>query len=340
MISIEHGDNYIWNMELSPYERPRLSEMYLDSHIIIEENIGGELYPETYISRVHEQQWIIKRDLDRYRMSVTEEAIDVLNVIHEIDSLYEKVCIDESGKISGIILRILTDMEVGQAYEVASMASDEILNLVECIQAKRISRLAYSFIHRHMPIYYRAMKQVRLELENYVSDVETNKEKVCDISGRVKDIDSICEKINRKGIRQFDVFTEFDDIAGTRCTCEYLDDVYDMLEYIKNNPLLDVIEIEDKIKNPSTEGYRGIHVIVKTSVYYNGKLEQVKVEIQLRTAFQNAWSMKTHSLTYKQDMTKLGEISDTMRRLSDILYDADKTSSEMHRQKELLKNNT
>ena len=98
------------------------------------------------------------------------------------------------------------------------------------------------------------------------------------------------------------MFEKFDDIAGVRCTCEYLDDVYEVLEYIKENPLLRVIEIDDKIDNCTKEGYRGIHIIVFTKIYYKGILhENVKVEIQLRTSFQNAWSMKTHQLTYKRE---------------------------------------
>lgn len=338
MISIEHGDNYIWNMELSPYDGPKLSDMFWDSHIIIEENQGGELYPQTFISRVQEQEWIIVHNIYCRREDVTEEARSILNRIHEIDPMYDDICTDDMGGITGIKLHINKDMEIGQVYQSVSIAGDFILDLIDSIRLNKISRISRSYIYRKMPIYFRAMKQVKLELENYVSDNEANKDKICDICGRVKNIDSICEKIKRKGIKQFDVFEKFDDIAGTRCTCEYLDDVYDMLEYIKNNPLFNVIKIEDKIEKPSEEGYRGIHIIVYTSVYYNGNLEEAKVEIQLRTAFQNAWSMKTHSLTYKQDMSKLGEISDTMRRLSDLLYDADKTSSEMLHQKELMQN--
>ena len=119
------------------------------------------------------------------------------------------------------------------------------------------------------------------------------------------------------------LFERFDDIAGVRCTCEFLSDVYDVLEYIKQNPLLNVQSIEDKILSPSEAGYRGIHIIATTDVYYQGSVyENIKVEIQLRTAFQNAWSMKTHQLTYKQNAIS-EEISNTMRMMSDALKEAD-----------------
>ena len=76
----------------------------------------------------------------------------------------------------------------------------------------------------------------------------------------------------RKSICQFDVFERFDDIAGVRCTCEFLSDVYDVLSYIRENPLFRVYDIEDIIEKPSKTGYRGIHVIVTTDVYYHGSL--------------------------------------------------------------------
>ena len=145
----------------------------------------------------------------------------------------------------------------------------------------------------------------------------------------MKSIRSIQEKIYRKDICQFDVFDSFDDIAGVRCTCEFLSDVYDVVDYIKENPLICIQTVEDKIEKPTDEGYRGVHLIATTKVYYQGVVyENIKVEIQLRTAFQNAWSMKTHRLTYKQESIP-ENISKTMRMMSDSLNEADKAAQEI-----------
>ena len=136
---------------------------------------------------------------------------------------------------------------------------------------------------------------------------------------------SICEKIKRTGIGQYEVFERFDDVVGVRCTCEYLDDVYAVL-----NPMFNVIEIDDKIENPTQEEYRGIYVIVSTPIYYHKEVyDDVKVEIQLRTAFQNAWSMKMHQLTYKRDFIDSKEVKRVLRKLSDGLREADETALEM-----------
>ena len=43
----------------------------------------------------------------------------------------------------------------------------------------------------------------------------------------------------------------------------------------------------------------------------------------MRTAFQNAWSMKTHQLTYKRESAIPEEISVAMKEMSDALKNAD-----------------
>lgn len=143
-------------------------------------------------------------------------------------------------------------------------------------------------------------------------------------------MDSIEEKVYRKGILSSQIYERFDDIAGVRVVCEYISDVYYLLDHIKENPLIRVIEIDDKIEKPTQEGYRGIHVIVEVDVYYNKQLyRDMKVEIQLRTSFQNGWAMKTHELTYKQKSDLSKEISNQMKILSDSLYEADSKAQKL-----------
>lgn len=164
-------------------------------------------------------------------------------------------------------------------------------------------------------------------VEKYMRDIR--KFRIINISGRVKNVDSIEEKVYRKGILSSQIFEKFDDIAGVRVVCEYLSDVYYLMGYIKENPLIRVIEIDDKIERPTQEGYRGIHVIVEMDVYYDKQLyEGVKVEVQLRTSFQNGWAMKTHELTYKRKGDLSKEISNQMKILSDSLYEADLKAQE------------
>ena len=228
-----------------------------------------------------------------------------------------------------ITILIDKDMSIYEAFYYAISKMDAVIDYTLSLRENRLSNKLRLIVDNKLPVYHRAMKKVELELSNFTTDDSSNIHKIIEISSRVKTIDSIQEKVYRKNICQFELFERFDDIAGVRCTCEFLNDVYDVLEYIKQNPLFNVQSIEDKIINPSQAGYRGIHIIVTTDVYYKGSVyNNIKVEIQLRTAFQNAWSMKTHQLTYKQKSIPV-DISETMKMMSDALNEADNAAQKI-----------
>ena len=326
-MEIKHGNNFIWDMELTSYNKVFISDMHMDSYIIIEKQYGSEdLFPFITIKRISENEWegIILFDYSglppEEQLAYEFESIRKVYPIYKFLSKGEEkqlgIEINENGSIEQVVNHIL-------------MCSDILYD--DIIQRNYVNtRLFESYVNSKLPIYQRAVSRVKMELESFVTDDNDNMNKVVDICGRVKSMDSISEKINRKNIYKYQMFEKFDDIAGVRCTCEYLDDVYEVLEYIKENPLLRVIEIDDKIDNCTKEGYRGIHIIVFTKIYYKGILhENVKVEIQLRTSFQNAWSMKTHELTYKHNTEFEKKVVQEMKKLSDILYEADKVSMEM-----------
>lgn len=236
---------------------------------------------------------------------------------------------------SEIIILIDKDMSIYDAFNYAISKRNAVIDYASSLQSNTLSKMLRKEVNDKKPIYYRAMKKVELELSNFTTDDSANIHKIIEICSRVKDVNSIQEKVYRKGICQFELFERFDDIAGVRCTCEFLSDVYDVLEYIKQNPLFNVKSIEDKIINPTQAGYRGIHIIVTTNIYYQSSVyNDIKVEIQLRTAFQNAWSMKTHQLTYKQKSIR-DDISETMKMMSDALKEADDAAQKI---KSLLQN--
>lgn len=326
-MKLDHGKNYIWNMEIYEYGDTYLKDLYEDTFIEVLRQEGSEdLYSYLYLYKDESNQWI--GTTDRRMVDLSNEIIEKeFEQIKERRSEYKSLTIKENIEIS-IILD--SDMDVHQAVETTGILADLFWRDLDSLKDNEVSQLARSYIAMQLPIYHRAMAKVELELSNYITDIAENEKKIVDICGRVKTIDSICEKIKRKPIGQYDVFEKIDDIAGVRCTCEYLDDVYDVLQYIEKNPLFEVIEIDDKIKNPTQEGYRGIHVIVFTQIYYQGKTyDRVRVEVQLRTAFQNAWSMKTHQLTYKKDSIDSKEVKEVLKKLSDVLKEADETALEM-----------
>ena len=320
---LEPGRNYVWDMEIGEYRDVFLHDFTQDTVVDFMYYHCDEMYTGIHsLRRTGDSSWEIVVPIECERVyECLEEACTA--IAGHCDFLLHYDLFRQHGNEPEITILIDQDMNLADAYNYAIDKEMLVVDYADSIQHHRLSRLANGMVLDRLPVYSRAMKNVELELTNFLTDDSDNDKKIIEICSRVKGVESIQEKVYRKGICQFEVFDRFDDIAGMRCTCEFLSDVYDALEYIKQNPLFHVHSIEDKIATPSREGYRGIHVIVTTDVYYHGSIyKDIKVEIQLRTAFQNAWSMKTHQLTYKQEAVPT-EIMDVMRSMSDALKAAD-----------------
>lgn len=327
---VKHGHNYILELEIDNYKDVFLNDFYTDSIIDFEYIYCEEIYTGCHdLQRRGDSNWQITVPIGDFVSSTALGQACQELMKHQMYLLSYSV---SKTQYENHEITILIDhnMSIYDAFNYAVEKRDIVLDYISSLENHTISRIVKQTVTEKLPIYLRAMKKVELELTNFRTDDACNHHKIIEISSRVKEIDSIQEKIYRKRVCQFDIFEKFDDIAGVRCTCEFLSDVYDVLLYIQNNPLLCVKSIEDKIKDPSEAGYRGVHIIVTTDVYYHDTFyENIKVEIQLRTAFQNAWSMKTHQLTYKRESAIPEEISNAMRAMSDALNDADHVAQQI-----------
>lgn len=327
---IKHGRSFIWDLEIDSYKDVYIDDFYQDTIIDFEYLHCEEMYTGiNNLRRYENSTWIIsvpiRCDIDK---TLLKNACKELSL--NSDFLVSYYISDEQYYDSEITVLINNNMSIFDAFNYATTKRDIVIDYTCSLENKTLSKLVRQQVANKLPIYSRAMKKVELELSNFTTDEKINANKIIEISSRVKTPNSIQEKVYRKSISQFEIFEKFDDIAGVRCTCEFLSDVYDVLEYIKQNPLIKVLFIDDKIETPSESGYRGIHIIVSTDVYFQGTLyENIKVEIQLRTAFQNAWSMKTHQLTYKRETNISDDISKTMRMMSDSLKEADEAAQQI-----------
>lgn len=327
---IKHGRSFIWDLEIDSYKDVYIDDFYQDTIIDFEYLHCEEMYTGiNNLRRYENSTWIIsvpiRCDIDK---TLLKNACKELSL--NSDFLVSYYISGEQYYDSEITVLINNNMSIFDAFNYAITKRDIVIDYTCSLENKTLSKLVRQQVANKLPIYSRAMKKVELELSNFTTDEKINANKIIEISSRVKTPNSIQEKVYRKSISQFEIFEKFDDIAGVRCTCEFLSDVYDVLEYIKLNPLIKVLFIDDKIETPSESGYRGIHIIVSTDVYFQGTLyENIKVEIQLRTAFQNAWSMKTHQLTYKRETDISDDISKTMRMMSDSLKEADEAAQQI-----------
>jgi len=119
------------------------------------------------------------------------------------------------------------------------------------------------------------------------------------VDGRVKKISSILEKCQKKGINIENFEEEIDDIAGIRITCQFVEDIYKVVDIIKNRSDMRVKDEHDYVGTRKESGYRSYHINVYYIVNSAFGTKELQVEIQIRTLAMNFWATIEHSLQYK-----------------------------------------
>lgn len=141
---------------------------------------------------------------------------------------------------------------------------------------------------------------------------------------RLKSVESLVEKALRtegemtvRAIRE-----RIHDIAGIRITCSFVSDAYWVAEMLAAQGDLEVLTVKDYIASPKANGYRSLHLIVRVPVYLSTHVEQVPVELQIRTIAMDFWASVEHKLSYKYERNlppELREELDDAARVADDL---------------------
>ncbi len=108
------------------------------------------------------------------------------------------------------------------------------------------------------------------------------------VAQRTKRLSSIQSKLER-----YDWLTlsEMQDIAGCRAIVSSVDQVYELAEiYCQRYADHDLDTVNDYIRHPKSDGYRGFHLIYRYSNKNNPVYGGLKVEIQLRSLLQHCWA--------------------------------------------------
>ena len=144
------------------------------------------------------------------------------------------------------------------------------------------------------------------------------------MKSRIKSPESILEKLQRKGLDySIESAETLTDIAGIRVICSFLSDVYDIAKAIKLHNDLTLIEVRDYIKHPKPHGYRSLHLIVSVPVFFSNKVENVIVEIQIRTVSMDTWASLEHKLRYKYNGEMPNDISEMLLNCADMITELD-----------------
>ena len=151
--------------------------------------------------------------------------------------------------------------------------------------------------------YEQAVEELKVKFKAIRNELrETNEFSPIEfITGRVKRVSSILEKAKKYNIPEDEIEEKIEDIAGIRIMCQFVDDIYTVIDLIKQRDGKDltIVYEKDYINNIKESGYRSYHIIIKYPLQTAFGPKELLAEIQIRTLAMNFWATIEHSLNYK-----------------------------------------
>ncbi len=181
----------------------------------------------------------------------------------------------------------------------------------------------------HIRKYDAAMSEMKVRFEIIDKDlqVRSSRNPIHHIESRLKSASSMYEKIIRYGYEPTieNVEKYMMDVAGIRIITSYIQDVYRMVDLLKQQDDLAIIEVKDYIAHPKPNGYRSLHVIVCIPVYFLDSKQMIPVEVQIRTIAMDFWASLEHDLKYKAIGNVAGlDSHDELKECSRIIEDVER----------------
>lgn len=182
-------------------------------------------------------------------------------------------------------------------------------------------QLWHEFLNPYQMAVHELMDKFRFLIEEYHT-----KGIYCPIesvSGRVKTISSILEKLQKKNIPFEKMEEQIEDIAGVRLICQFVEDIEKVAAIIEGRGDMRVREKKDYINHMKDSGYRSYHLIVDYDVETLGGKKSVQAEIQIRTMAMDFWATIEHSLQYKYKSNIPAHIKQRLSNAADAVIRLD-----------------
>ncbi|MGM8212680.1 GTP pyrophosphokinase [Virgibacillus sp. W0430] len=152
------------------------------------------------------------------------------------------------------------------------------------------------------------------------------------VTGRVKPLASILEKASNKNIPSDQIESEIQDIAGLRVVCQFVDDIYKVVEMVRERNDLKIVMEKDYIKKNKDSGYRSYHLIIEYPVETIHGEKLILAEIQIRTLAMNFWAINEHSLNYKYEGRIPTDIKERLKGAAEAAFRLDEEMSKIKRE--------
>ena len=182
--------------------------------------------------------------------------------------------------------------------------------------------------------YHAAIKEISTKLEVLDNEfsVKYDYNPIHHMQCRLKSIDSIMEKIERKGWpKEIESVYKITDFAGVRVICNYIDDIYTVEDSLLRQDDIKLLKRKDYIKNPKESGYRSLHLIVEVPIFLSDRTYNMPVEIQIRTIAMDTWASLEHELKYKRKEDMPGYVVQELKNCAKSMAELDATMERIHK---------
>ncbi len=200
-----------------------------------------------------------------------------------------------------------------------------------------MSEIDKEYYGQYWSIIKKIEKMVLDYLESILESLSTDEEHALaeHVRSRIKRSESLIEKLERKGLTT-DVnsaIKNITDVVGVRVCTHFVGDVYTIFDALKESERWEIVKVKDYISMPKENGYRSLHVILSIPItedlidegFSGDRIEDVKVEIQLRTIAMDSWASLEHQMKYKKDINNTELIISELKRCADEMASTDLT---------------
>lgn len=173
--------------------------------------------------------------------------------------------------------------------------------------------------------YQQAVEELKVKLKSIRKEFKFRNEysPIEFVTGRVKEVSSILEKIKKLNIPIDRIEYELEDIAGIRIMCQFVDDITKVVNILRKRKDLYILYEKDYITNVKESGYRSYHIIIKYPVNLSIGCKEIIAEIQIRTLGMNFWATAEHSLNYKYKRLLPTNLKNKLKEAADAAYQLD-----------------
>lgn len=179
--------------------------------------------------------------------------------------------------------------------------------------------------------YQQAVNELKVKLRGLRKQYQENAQHspVEFVTGRVKPVDSIQEKMVRRHVTEARLEQDMQDIAGLRIMCQFVEDIYEVVDLLRERTDMTILEERDYVTNVKPSGYRSYHLVIEYPVQLVTGEKKILAEIQVRTLAMNFWATVEHSLNYKYQGAFPADLATRLQGAATAAFKLDQEMSEI-----------